>query len=87
MATAVNNNNNSRTIRLNLNRKEFINIFHLMDEKDKMAIYNELKKELFLNRFENLLKSLKTDKLSLEDITKEVEAVRQERYETGKQAI
>ena len=87
MATAVKNNNNSRTIRLNLNRKEFINIFHLMDEKDKLAIYKELKRELFLNRFENLLKSLKTDKLSLEDITKEVEAVRQERYETRKQAI
>jgi hypothetical protein len=87
METIVENINSKRTIRLNLNRKEFIKLFHLMDEKDKVSIYKELKKDLFLNRFENLLKSLKTDKLSLEDITKEVEIVRQERYETGKQVI
>jgi hypothetical protein len=31
------------------------------------------------------LQSLKTDELSLEDITEEVEKVRQYRYESGKQ--
>jgi ATP-dependent helicase/DNAse subunit B len=50
-----------------------------MNDMDKLEIYKELKKTLFLNRFENLLKSLKTENLSWEDITKEVETVRKER--------
>jgi hypothetical protein len=58
-----------------------------MNESDKVAIYKELKKNLFVNRFEKLLKSLQTDELSLEDITKEVEEVRKERYENGKQVM
>jgi len=36
-----------------------------------------------LNRFEKLLQSVRTDELSYEDITKEVEVVRQKRYENG----
>ncbi|MDR0863590.1 MAG: hypothetical protein LBO74_01500 [Candidatus Symbiothrix sp.] len=67
------------TIQLNLKKSQFINIFRSMNDMDKLEIYKELKKTLFLNRFENLLKSLKTENLSWEDITKEVETVRKER--------
>lgn len=37
------------------------------------------------SRFDRLLKSVRTDELSMDDITREVEAVRQEQYEKGKQ--
>ncbi|MDR3269620.1 MAG: hypothetical protein LBT83_11225 [Tannerella sp.] len=79
--------NRKDTIQLNLDKQQFINLFHFMNESDKVTIYKELKKELFLNRFENLLKSLQTDELSLDDITKEVEEVRKERYENGWQVM
>jgi hypothetical protein len=74
-----------QTIQLNLNKKQFINVIHSMNDNDKLEIYNELKKNLIRDRFEMLLQSLKTDELSLEDITEEVEKVRQYRYESGKQ--
>jgi hypothetical protein len=74
-----------QTIQLNLNKKQFISAIHSMNNRDKLEIYNELKKSLVQDRFETLLQSLKTDELSLEDITEEVEKVRQYRYESGKQ--
>jgi hypothetical protein len=79
--------NRKDTIQLNLDKRQFVNLFRFMNESDKVDIYKELKKNLFLNRFENLVKSLQTDELSLEDITKEVEEVRKERYENGKQVM
>jgi len=76
-----------RTIQLNLEKRLFISILNTMDYTDKLEIYNDLKKSLFLSRFDNLLKSLKTDELSMDDITKEVEFVRKKRYEESKQCI
>ena len=52
-----------------------------MDERDRLEIYDRLRKSLFVSRFDRLLDAVRTDELSLEDITKEVEAVRQMRYE------
>ena len=72
-------------INLSLNKRQFIDIFRFMGEQDRIEIYKELQKSLFLNRFEKLLQSTRTDDLSYDDITKEVETVRQERYETGMQ--
>jgi len=76
-----------RTMQLNLEKNQFLSMFNTMDDTDKLEIYNELKKSLFLNRFDNLLKSLQNDKLSMDDITKEVEFVRKKRYEKGKQCL
>jgi len=76
-----------RTMQLNLGKSQFVNMFNTMNDIDKLEIYNELKKSLLLNRFENLLKSLRTDELSMEDITKEVESVRKKRYEEGRQCL
>jgi hypothetical protein len=75
------------TIQVNLNKSQFFRAVRSMSEVDKLEIYKELKKNLFLNRFNNLLKSLKTDQLSMEDISKEVKTVRRNRYETGKQVL
>ena len=76
---------NEKTINLSLNKRQFVEVFRFMDEEDRIDIYKELQKILYLNRFERLLQSVRTDELSYEDITKEVEFVRQKRYETGKQ--
>ena len=50
----------------------------------RLEIFDRLRKSLFVSRFDRLLKSARTDELSLDDITREVEAVRQERYEEQK---
>ena len=87
METKILQPSSEEMIRLSLNKRQFIDIFSFMEEQDRIDIYKELQKTLFLNRFERLLQSVRTDALSYEDITREVEIVRQERYETGKQII
>ena len=69
------------TIQLNLNKQQFFRILQAMDERDRLEIYDRLRKSLFVSRFDRLLDAVRTDELSLEDITKEVEAGRQKRYE------
>jgi hypothetical protein len=76
-----------KTVSIELDKNQFIRIINSLDDKDKLEIFNELKKSLFLKRFNKLLKSTKTNELTLEDITKEVESVRKNRYEKGKQII
>ena len=76
-----------KTINLSLNKRQFVDIFRLMDEEDREYIYNELKKILFFNEVENLRNSFANSELTMEEITTEVEAVRKERYETGRQII
>lgn len=74
-----------KTINIEVDKNQFIRIINKLDEKAKPEIYNQLKKTLFLRRFNKLLESTRTNELSLEDITNEVEAVRKSRYEQGKQ--
>jgi len=76
-----------KTINIELDKNQFIRIINSLDDKDKLEIFNELKKSLFLKRFNKLLKETKTDELTLEEITKEVESVRKNRYEKGKQIV
>lgn len=74
-----------KTINIELDKSQFIRILNRLDDNDKMEIFNELKKSLFLKRFNKLLKSTKTNELTLDEITKEVESVRAKRYEKGEQ--
>lgn len=76
-----------RTVSIELDKSQFIRIINRLDDKDKLEIFNELKKSLFLKRFNKLLKSTRTTELSIEEITKEVESVRFNRYEKGKQIL
>lgn len=76
-----------KTINIELDKSQFIRILNKLDDCDKLEIYNELKKSLFLTRFNKLLKSTRTSELSLDEITKEVEFVRKQRYEHGKQVL
>lgn len=50
------------------------------DANEKLELLRLLENETFPNRFKQLLAQIKTDELSLDDITAEVEAVRQARY-------
>lgn len=47
---------------------------------EKMELLRLLENEIFPNRFKQFLEQIKTDELSPDDITAEVEAVRQARY-------
>lgn len=70
-----------KAISIELNKSQFLKMIDQLDEKDKLELYNELKKSLFLKRFNKLLQSTKNDELILDEITKKVESVRQKRYE------
>lgn len=76
-----------KTINLELDKNQFFRIIKKLDDSDKLEIFNELKKSLFLKRFNKLLKSTKTNELTLEEITNEVESVRKQRYEKGQQIL
>lgn len=76
-----------KTVSIELDKNQFIRILNNLDDNDKLEIFNELKKSLFLKRFNKLLESTSTDELTLDEITEEVESVRKERYEKGKQIV
>jgi ribosomal protein L29 len=76
-----------KTINIELDKSQFIKIINKLDVTDKLEIFNELKKSLFLTRFNKLLESTNTNELTFDEITKEVESVRKERYEKGKQIL
>jgi hypothetical protein len=48
---------------------------------EKMELLRLLENETFPNRFKQFLEQVKTDELSLDDITAEVEAVRKARFD------
>ena len=68
------------TIMLNLNLEQLISLIDQCNLEEKMLLIRRLEAETFETRFKRLLARLRTDELSLPDITQEVESVRQERY-------
>jgi len=73
------------TFNIELDKDQFLMVLNKMSDTDKMEIYNELKKSLFLKRFNSLLESTMTNELSMDEITREVESVRKQRYDEGRQ--
>ena len=76
-----------KAINIELNKSQFLSIINQLDDNDKFELFNELKKSLFLKRFNNLLSSTQTDELTIDEITNEVETIRKQRYEEDKQII
>jgi hypothetical protein len=76
-----------QAIELKIEKRQFLKMLSQLNENDRFDIYTELKKSLFLKRFNQLLKTTRTNELSLEDITNEVESVRKQRYEKGEQIL
>lgn len=69
------------SVTLTLNVSQLKSLISQCTPTEKIELTRYLEGETFEMRFKNLLARLKTDDLSLEDITEEVEAVRQARYE------
>lgn len=76
-----------KAINIELDKRQFLKIINQLEDNDKFELFNELKKSLFLKRFNKLLNSTQTDELIQDEITNEVETVRKKRYEEGKQII
>lgn len=76
-----------KSIQIEIDKKQIFKIMRQLDENDKLELYYELKKSLFVKRFNKLIASTKTNELTLDEITREVESVRKERYEKGKQML
>ena len=76
-----------KIVSIELDKSQFFKIINQLADNDKFELYNELKKSLFLKRFNKLLKTTRTDELTMDEITNEVESVRKQRYEEGTQAI
>jgi hypothetical protein len=67
-------------VTLNINSEQLIEAASKMPLEDKLKLYDKIKDDIFEIRFKDILKSLKTDKLSDEEILQAVEHVRSERY-------
>lgn len=67
-------------ISLSIEFEQLKNIIGQCDMNEKLELFHFLEKQTFANRFNQFLADVKTDELSLEEITAEVEAVRQARY-------
>jgi len=74
---------NPKTYQLTLNFDQILDLVKQLPESDKIQLSKELEKETLNQKLTQLLETFKTDELSLETITEEVEAVRAELY--GKQ--
>ena len=76
-----------KTMQIEISKDQFMSLIQSLGEEDKLKVYDELKKTLFLKRFNKLLKTTKNSSLTLGEITKEVESVRKKRYEKGQQKL
>lgn len=73
-----------KTYQLTLNFEQILDLVKQLPENDKIQLSRELEKETLNQKLTQLLETFKTDELSLETITEEVEEVRAELY--GQQA-
>ncbi|WP_375327887.1 type II toxin-antitoxin system VapB15 family antitoxin [Microcystis sp. BLCC-F210] len=75
---------NQKTYQLTLNFDQILDLVKQLPESDKIQLSKELEKETLNHKLTQLLETFKTDELSLETITEEVDEVRAEIY--GQQA-
>ena len=66
---------------LSLNFLEVKSLVTQFDVNRKIELIEILEKETFPIRFKNLLNKFKTDEIGLDEITREVEIVRENRYD------
>ncbi|MCK4662679.1 MAG: hypothetical protein KAT68_07430 [Bacteroidales bacterium] len=72
------------SINIKLDKFQLINLISQLEISDKIELLDILRQSTFLTRFQNLLRELKTDDLTFDEITQEVDRVRQSRYNSGK---
>ena len=71
-------------LNIDITYDQVLSIVKSMPAQQKIKLSKELEKEGIRSRLSALLKDFKTDELSLDDIDKEVEIVRQKIYESKK---
>ena len=69
---------NPTQYQLSLSFEQVLSLVKQLPETDKLKLCEALSKELLDSKLTHLLQSFKTDEISLEEITQEVEAVRTE---------
>ena len=75
------------TLQLNIEKAQFFGLLQTLNVSDKLEMFDVLKKSLLCDRMENLINTIDTNGLSMEEITETIEAVRQERYEKNIQHV
>ena len=65
---------------LTLNFEQVLTLVKQLPEPEKLQLSQELARELLDSKLTTLLESFKTDEISLDTITQEVETVRSEIY-------
>ncbi|MEB3281192.1 MAG: hypothetical protein VKK42_19935 [Lyngbya sp.] len=61
-----------------LNFEQVLSLVKQLSDSEKLQLSRELEKEVINSKLTDLLESFRTDEISLEDITQEVETVRTE---------
>jgi hypothetical protein len=69
---------------MNLSFTQILELIRNLPGEQKIKISQELEKETIGSRLTELLTEFRTDKLSMKEITSEVEQVRQELYDKRK---
>ncbi len=67
-------------INMTINSEELIDAASKLPINEKIKLFEKIQDDIFEYKFIEILNSLKTDKLSDEEILQEVEYVRTERY-------
>ena len=69
------------SLNIRLNYRQILELTRQLSDEDKLQLNRELAAEARRIELQSLLKVFKNDEISLEEITAEVEQVRQARYE------
>jgi hypothetical protein len=72
------------SLNIRLNYYQVLELARQLSDEDKIRLNRELTAETRKMELKKLLRVFKNDEISLKEITAEVEAVRQERYEARK---
>lgn len=69
------------SLKIRLNYSQVLELARQLSDEDKLELNRALSAEARSIKLRRLLKTLKTDEISQEEVDEEVEAVRQEAYE------
>ena len=69
------------SLNIRLNYRQILELARQLSDEDKLQLNRELAAEARRIELQSLLKVFKNDEISLEEITAEVEQIRQARYE------
>lgn len=72
------------SLKLNIEFNQLLTVIKQCDVNQKLAIVKAIEKDTFKIRFKELIKELKVNDITIDEINEEVELVRKERYNSKK---